>query len=57
MAIMLTAKTKVQVGDLVVKNITSVPSFSETKSTVEVTSLENEARVYIAGLKEPAELR
>lgn len=50
MAIMLTAKTKVQVGDLVVKNITSVPSFSETKSTVEVTSLENEARVYIAGL-------
>ena len=45
MAIMLTAKTKVQVGDLVVKNISNVPSFSETKSTVEVTSLENEARV------------
>lgn len=55
MAIMLTAKTQVKVGELIVKNITSVPSFSETKSTVEVTSLENEARVYIAGLKEPAE--
>lgn len=45
MAIMLTAKTQVKVGELIVKNITSVPSFSETKSTVEVTSLENEARV------------
>ncbi len=55
MAVMLTAKTQVKVGELVVKNLTSVPSFSETKSTIEVTALEHEARVYIAGLKEPAD--
>ena len=47
---MLTAKTKVVIGDLEVKNLTSVPAFNETKSTIEVTTLENEARVYIAGL-------
>jgi predicted secreted protein len=52
---MLTAKTKVMLGDLEVHGLDSIPAFSETKSTVEVTSLENEARVYIAGLKEPAE--
>ena len=49
MAIMLSAKTQVKVGDLIVKNITSVPSFSEQKATVETTSLENEGRTYIAG--------
>ena len=55
MAIMLSAKTKVMIGDLHVKNLTSVPAFNETKATLEVTSLDNEARVYISGLKEPAE--
>lgn len=52
---MLSAKTKVELGELVVKNLTSIPALNETKSTLEVTSLENEARVYISGLKEPAE--
>ena len=52
---MLTAKTKVVIGDLEVKNLTSVPAFNETKSTIEVTTLENTQRVYIAGLAEPAE--
>lgn len=47
---MLSAKTKVELGDLVVKNLTSIPSFNETKSTLEVTTLDNEARVYISGL-------
>lgn len=55
MAIMLSAKTKVMIGELHVKNLTSVPAFNETKATLEVTSLDNEARVYISGLKEPAE--
>lgn len=55
MAIQLSAKTEVKVGELVVKNLTSIPSFSEQKSTVEVTSLDNEGRVYINGLKEPNE--
>ena len=45
MAIMLSAKTKVTIGDLHVKYLTSVPAFNETKATLEVTSLDNEARV------------
>ena len=50
---MLSAKTKVELGDLVdlvVKNLTSIPAFNETKATLEVTTLDNEARVYISGL-------
>ena len=42
---MLSAKTKVELGTLVVKNLTSIPALTETKSTLEITSLDNEARV------------
>lgn len=52
---MLSAKTKVQIGDIEVKGLTNVPALNETKATLEVTALENTQRVYISGLKEPAE--
>ena len=42
---MLSAKTKVELRELVVKNLTSIPAFNETKATLEVTTLDNEARV------------
>ena len=52
---MLSAQTKVKIGDIEVKGLTNVPALNETKSTLEVTALENTQRVYISGLKEPAE--
>ena len=53
---MLSAQTKVKIGDIEVKGLTNVPALNETKATLEVTALENTQRVYISGLKEPAEL-
>ena len=52
---MLSAQTKVKIGDIEVKGLTNVPALNETKATLEVTALENTQRVYISGLKEPAE--
>ena len=52
---MLSAQTQVKIGDTIVKGLTNVPALNETKSTLEVTALENTQRVYISGLKEPAE--
>ena len=47
---MLSAQTKVKIGDIEVKGLTNVPALNETKSTLEVTALENTQRVYISGL-------
>lgn len=55
MAGLLSAKTKVELDGTAVKNLTSIPAFTEVKSQVETTTLDNDARVYIAGLKETPE--
>ena len=55
MAGLLSAKTVVTLDGTAVKNLTSIPSITEVKSQVETTTLDNEARVYIGGLKETPE--